>query len=480
MIHRKISIYGLFKIINIIILLLMIYTYSSIGSNSYINVWSIIIGSIFVVISHFVLSDASRNKNHLLAILAYIVVVHYELRIVTLNFTEYSEVYNLFTEICTNDINIILIYCALAYVVCWIGFHYSIKRDKVSTLVEPTYKKKASRNVLVILYLSFFLDLMSGLNVPIISHIVRLASTFFFNIIFIMMYGLAFFIHRWNYAKKNEKRFFVAILLLYVVIHTIGGSRSALYTIFIFIFICLLAFDVVKIRTKWVLLGGTLVPLLVLMFIYATIIRSSGKKITTLSDVAEVTRMVKENVGENEVILLLGPVCNRIAFFDYTSQMVKDREHLSQYVHPINYMKSIVDNLFTPGFNIFDMPRMSYVVGKCYTIGGTPSLQKYKLTEEGNYLSSCMTWFGESYLIFGGYFALPVILIVGVIIRKMYIKRIHHNDIANVWQRIIILYVTYDLLYSYGLDWVFIGVVGLIINYYIFMSVTIDKKREVI
>ncbi|OPZ94917.1 MAG: hypothetical protein BWY74_00176 [Firmicutes bacterium ADurb.Bin419] len=478
--RNSISIYRLFKIINIIFVILMIFTYLSIGDNSYINKWSIFLGVIMCIISHFVLSDAERNKNHLLCILAYIMVLHYELRVITLNYTEYSYIFGTRFPVNTNQINATFFYCILAYLVCWFSFRYSTRHIHVKSGSNETLKNKAARNVLLVMYGSFILQEMSVMGIPFVVQIVGIASTFFLNAVFILLFGISFFIYNWNIVTRKQKLFFLLYLAMHILLHTIGGSRSAIYTIVIMMFICLLAFNLVKVKIRYLVLGVLVLPFMAFLFLYATLTRSLGEKAASVSDAKEITSVLSAQSDGKDISIVLAPVFDRIAFFDFTVEMVQNREYLRQYIRPIYYVESVVDNLLTPGFNVFDMPRASYIVDKCYYIKGKPSIEKYNLNDTSYYHSDCLTWFGEAYLLFGMVLVLPVILLVGIIIRNKYYDELHKSGITSTWKRIVILYVTYTLLYSYGLDWLFIDIVGLIINYYIFKAVTISKQKQIL
>lgn len=475
---KSISIYRLLKYINILFFILMIYTYAIEGNNMYINQWTIFLNTALIVTSHFVLNDAAKNKNPLLTILAYIMILHYELRIITLNYTEFSTIFGGRVNINASGVNRILFYCLLAYLVLWIAFHYRWQ-IKTQTPIESheNFKSKAPRNVLIILYGSFLLQEMSGMGVPGISQLVSIASTFFFNNLFIMVFGVGFFIYRWGAVSFKQRALFFLILAIYIIVHTVGGSRSTLYTIAIVLFLCLLAFGKDNIRKIYVIIAAAVVPVAVLFFLYATFTRSYGEKATNVSEMRNIAGLLAEKMDGQDMKLVLGPVFDRIAFFDFTAEMVQNRDYLKHYINPVNYAESVVDNLLTPGFNIFDMPRMSFVVLNCYSIKEKPGIEKYKLDDPANYHSDCFTWFGEAYLIFG-FLALPVILFVGLLIRKKYLNSLREESVTSSWKRIIILYITYTLLYSYGLDWLFIDIVGLVINYYIFKAVTINKRKK--
>ena len=238
-----------------------------------------------------------------------------------------------------------------------------------------------------------------------------------------------------------------------------------------------MAFDMVKVKIRYLILGVLVLPLTAFMFLYATLTRSLGEKAGSVSDAKEITSILSAQSDGKDISIVLAPVFDRIAFFDFTVEMVQNREYLRQYIRPIYYVESVVDNLLTPGFNVFDMPRVSYIVDKCYYIKGKPNIEKYNLNDPSYYHSDCLTWFGEAYLLFGMVLVLPVILLVGIFIRNKYYDELHKSGITSTWKRIVILYVTYTLLYSYGLDWLFIDIVGLIVNYYIFKAVTVSKRK---
>lgn len=472
----RFTVYSLLKIANIVILILTLYLFSIEGENRYINTTSIILNVIVVIISHFVLSDASKNKNHLLAILAYIMIFHYELRVVSLNYTEYSYVFKYHVVIDSNGLNSIIIYCIFAYIACWLAFHYTMKRIQTKPKINDKLRENSSRNVLILLYVSLLLLLMKDLGLPGISQLVGILSTFFLNSNYLFIFAFAYLLYRWNSMSHNCKIYFLLFIFLNTGIHTLWGSRSAIYTILILAFICFLAFNMSRIKIRYILVGLALIPIMAYVFLLATYARSLDR-ISNVTELMEVSNAVSDNIDGSDLKVVTAPIFDRIGFLDYSTEMIKNRDYLSQYIHPINYIKSVIDNLLTPGFNIYDMPRMSFVVDKCYEIKGTPNLKKYHLDDADLYLSSCLTWYGESYLLFGKYFALPIILFVGFFVRKYYVKNLKEVSLSSIWKRVCILYITYRLLYSYGLDWLLIEIVGLIINFYIFKAVAIENIK---
>ena len=126
----RVSIYNILKVVNIIIIILTIWIFSTEGANHYINEWSVVLNAILVVISNFVLTDAKKNNNPLLSILAFVMILHYELRVFSLDFTGYSYPFKNTISIDNHGVNSIITYCIISYLFCWGAFHYSEKKVK--------------------------------------------------------------------------------------------------------------------------------------------------------------------------------------------------------------------------------------------------------------------------------------------------------------------------------------------------------------
>ena len=149
-VRSKISIFYLLKAINLIVFILMIYVYSEYGDNQYINRETIWINGLQCLLSHFVLTDADKNNNHLLAVLAFVMVVHFEFRIVTLNYTEFSEIIESRVNIDAHGINWILIYVLASYFFTWIGIRFPKSKfnETIDKHKQECIKNRAAKNIL--------------------------------------------------------------------------------------------------------------------------------------------------------------------------------------------------------------------------------------------------------------------------------------------------------------------------------------------
>lgn len=471
--NKIISLHSILVYSNIILWLVMLYTYYKIGNNMCISQSAITIGSLLFIITHFVLLDAKIHKNLLLEVLALVMIFHFQLRIITLNLLEDGDFMLGRVDISPEKFVVVLIVVVFLYLALWA----SLRFNHLPAYHHSPYaiKKKATSNILLLLYISLVLSVMSSLGIPGIEQLVKISSTFFFNIIYMIMLSIGYFMYRWKEEKGFYKRSFILFLIIYILIYTLLGRKSTIYSIVFALLFCMLVFNKAYIKIKYLVIGVLFTPAMVFMFTFSQFARSWGISIETMtvSEQLEIAQTVVDRMEGQERLKVLGPIFGRIGFLDFTTEMVVNREHLKNYLTFENYGKSLVDNLLTPGFDLYGMPRMSCVVSPSYEYKGTPSVAKYDLVN--HYYSAGISLYGESYVLFGKYLSILFVFIIGWFIKWRYLHYCKEYSIPNMWMKIIILYMVYELLYSFGFDWVMIDLVALLINFYIFKKLVMEK-----
>ena len=73
-------------------------------------------------------------------------------------------------------------------------------------------------------------------------------------------------------------------------------------------------------------------------------------------------------------------------------------------------------------------------------------------------------------------FAVLFVFVLGRTIRNIYLRNSVNDTIPSLWKRVILLYILFEIMYSYGFDWVLIDITSLTINYFIFKKLTIAGK----
>lgn len=473
--NRKITFYTIFAWINILLFVLMLLVYNSNGSNRFINQNTVLLNTVLIAISYFVNKDASRQNNPLMAVLLFVMIFHFELRVITLNYFEYSVVLDRAT-VSPNQLNSALLYIIIAYVILWLSLRRTEKDIVREDSSHVVLTKRQTKRILVLLYVCLLLSTAASLGVPGIAQAIGILSTFFFNLEYMMLFALCYFIYNWKNEGLNNKLLFIAFVLLNIVIFTVIGKRGQIYTFAIMLFIVLLVFNYNSLKIKYLVFASCLAPLMVLIFSYTTLTRQYGMRSIKVSDAKEMIQIWGEEMDGKDTKIVLAPVFDRIGFLDFSTEMIKNRDYLSKYLNTENYLKSVVDNLLTPGFNLFDMPKMSNVIDKCYEYKGTPNTKYYHL-EDGYYQSDCLTLFGEAFLLFGPILALVFVFIIGRLFSRFYFKKRFTHPINIIWIKACSLFLFYILLYSYGLDWFLISLVSFTINYFIFKRIVGIKNK---
>jgi hypothetical protein len=169
---------------------------------------------------------------------------------------------------------------------------------------------------------------------------------------------------------------------------------------------------------------------------------------------------------KEDTYLLLSPIFDRIGFLDYTAETIANSEKYKSILSIQYFLKSITDNVVTPGFDVFDVPLESNAMKFIYLPEfGTPL--KSKVTPE-SYQSDEFTFYGEFYVMFGKWFSLIPIFFIGFIIKRIYFKITDKYEYFAIFKRGIVIAIFYTLLNSFGIDWLLLDLFGFIFTYKIF------------
>jgi hypothetical protein len=118
------------------------------------------------------------------------------------------------------------------------------------------------------------------------------------------------------------------------------------------------------------------------------------------------------------------------------------------------YGRSIVDNLLTPGFDVYDQPKIGNALQFVYEDMGTPS--KELISE--NYQSDQFDIHGELYALFG-YASLPLFFLIAFGLKRIYVRVSSPSPFVLAMKRIVILSAFIKIVDSYGMDWTIIEMV---------------------
>jgi len=113
-----------------------------------------------------------------------------------------------------------------------------------------------------------------------------------------------------------------------------------------------------------------------------------------------------------------------------------------------------MDNVLSPGFDIFDQPKISNALVFVYgSRGGSPS--KATIAEE--YRSDQLGLYGELYALFG-YASIPLFFGLGFLLKRTYLRLKGKTPFDVTLKRVIMLTVFGWMVNSYGFDWILLDI----------------------
>jgi hypothetical protein len=172
--------------------------------------------------------------------------------------------------------------------------------------------------------------------------------------------------------------------------------------------------------------------------------------------------------------LLLPPIFSRAGFFDYSAEIIAHRAEYASVFNMWSYAKSIVDNVLTPGFDVYDQPKAANALVFIYLDSGSPA----KSRVEESYQSDQFGIYGEFYALFG-YASLPLLFFVAYLLKRIYVRVRSANPFVFVMKRIVVLTIFVKTLDSFGFDWTIVETLPLVASIFMYAFVFSIKRRRV-
>ena len=177
---NRVSIYSLLSTLCVVVMILTLAMFYSQGITSYVDEWSVIINEIIGIIALLMIKDARNNNNSLLFILSLWIVIFVMFRVVTLNYTDFSDVLGRFSANC-NQVNFSLLFTVVCTLSLWRGLHMSnIRRTKS----ENNSKGRGFYKALWFFIASMLFFVIKQLNIPLFSAIAVIFADYFFHILY--------------------------------------------------------------------------------------------------------------------------------------------------------------------------------------------------------------------------------------------------------------------------------------------------------
>ena len=392
-------------IANCCICAIAIILYYNKGGNQYVDIYTVILLCIFGAQNLLMLLFEKKKRDPFVLLLMIIALVFYMGRVVTLLYDPWSVALDIHSGT-PDDLNYSLVFIFFSNASIFLGLSIAggnVLKERSRFAVQYPAEP---RNILIILLLVIAIGFYVSLASDIIGRFAGYITGIFVKLHLIMLFT---FIYLAINAKKISRRhltIFLILFTIFILFTTLRGSRSALLTLG---YLLLIAIFSVKGRftfnKKAILIGTILIPLSVMFFISATYIRAIVPSGSVVSS-NQLTILKEANIfGLKDISLLCRPIFNRMGFLDYSAVVIRNQERYGKMINFQYYFKSIIDNVLSPGFNVFNTPRVSHCMS--YISRGESVPMQKDITAA--YQADMPTVYGEYYVLFYGYPALIIL-----------------------------------------------------------------------
>jgi hypothetical protein len=458
--------------LNLIVACLVGSAYSLAQNNEYMDQNTILLGLLLSLQTHIALQVERARRDPFVILLAFITLFYFSLRLYTLAQYPFSAVFDRYSY-APHDSNFALVFIIIANILMYAGL-FCVRSRGDAVVDSRGWRPTASGRVVALIVISLIYSYFSVIywkpgDEP---RIVSLVGFFISPPIIILM-ALSYFV---LFRKTLSRKAAIAIgtlIFLEIAAHTLAGSRSGITTLVENIMLVLLAISgCIEFRRGYFILGCALAPIFLALLIGAFTISTfnrvhrEGLSLDPAQSI-ELASEASERLGPDvEWDIVLPPIFERAGFFDFSAEIIAHADVYKDVFNLSTYAKSIIDNLLTPGFDIYDQPKTGNALIFVYADLGVPSKEMFE-TNPDNYHSDQFGIYGELYAVFG-YASLPLFFLLAFGLKRLYVRLGTNNPFALAMKRLIVLSIFVKIVNSYGMDWTIIEAVPLVVAIYMY------------
>jgi hypothetical protein len=481
---RYVDLNSLLQAANLLVAGLLVYVIwrgDSLPPNDYMDSFSVVLGLLLCAQTACALWIERRRRDPFFLLLAAWMILYFQFRVYTLAMLPFSLVFDRFPY-APADSNVALVYILIANL-CLYGGFYAVRFRGNLRMDTRDMRGGAPAGVVLLLLVSILFMYSSGTfwtedNLP---RALIFVSTFLGSqmvILMAMTYLLLF--------HRSLPRVFVfaigGLILLEMVAHTLWGSRSAIMGFAQFLLIAALAvLGTLRFARRTVILGILLLPLAVVVLVITFTISSYNRIARAGANSLEVGRALAaasesaDELGDSPLVdVLLPPIASRAGYFDFAAEIIAHREQYASVVNPAAYGRSIIDNILTPGFDLFDQPKTSNALRFIYLDSGAPS----KTIVQQEYHSDQLDLYGEMFGLFG-YFSLALLPLIAIAFKSFYVKISDPNPFRAGVKRAVVLLCFIHFIDSFGIDWLVAEMIPYVVAIFLFSVLfTVRRARQ--
>ena len=480
--QRNKSLYDLnsiFVLINLAIFLCGACIYMLFGGNKYIDGLTMLLLLSLCMQNILLLTYEKRNRDPFIVLLVIINSFFYTGRVLTLLYDPWSVPLDA-GSYSPADINHAIIFILLSNSAICAGL--CMARGKINDRRENDDEYPgAPCNVIIILSFTLIAVFFVAYIENIIGRLAGYIGTFVFNVFVILLCSLIYLILNYRRITKPALLFIVTLLVVFVILSTLSGSRAGLFVVAYLTVIGLLSVrSGVILSRRFILMVIALSFCSVVLFTLGTYIRGvvnlergpiSSKELSIFKESSIFEFLALRVATPFE---LYRPIFDRIGFLDYATVVIRNHEKYSNIINFTYYGKSIIDNVLTPGFTVFDTPRVSHAMSYIARDEPVPSLEDILSA----YQSDMPTLYGDYYVLFHGYGALAVLFVFSYLFKTIYLSIRTDDTFYFYLYHGLILYVFYLWINSFGIDWFLLDIAGIVTTTVLFRGFYRMRRKK--
>ena len=474
---KRVDFNSLLMVANVIVAGLLVWVFPHAADSAYLDGETIVLAIVLCIQTQAALWIERRRRDPLMLLLAFDMIFFYSFRIYTLALYSFSTVFVRY-DYGPEDSNQALLFILVANLFLYAGL-YVVRLKKAPRIHSEGWRPAAPGRVVTLLILTIIFGYLVGSLAGSVPRFFNFITNLLAPGLVVLMALVYYSVFRHS-LSNTFVRVIGVLIVVEMVAHTLWGSRSALVLFGLYcIYVALALNGTIRIRTKYVVTGIVLAPFVAVMLVAVFAIstfnraaRDGGPSLDVGQSIQNAAMSGTDLVADVNFDLLLAPVTDRIAYFDFTAEIMAHRVEYADILNLPAYLKSIVDNLLTPGFDVYDQPKISNGLAFIYRGDGTPS----KAHAEESYQSDQLGIYGEFYVLFG-YGSLPLLFLVAYGLKRLYVGLNNVDPFMLTMQRVVVLWTFLRTIDSFGFDWTLVETTNLLIVIYVYRFVFAATRR---
>lgn len=445
--------------------------------NPYVDGTTLVLGLVLCAQTQLALWYERKHRDPFVLLLAAEMIVYYALRLYTLTIFRFSLVFDRYPYD-PADSNRALVFILIANLFLY-GAFFLVKSGGMQAVSAGAWRPTVPGRTVLLLIAAILIG-YSSIHYGVEDEPSNLASllSFFLEPRTVIMMTLTFYLLFRDSLGRVFAVTIATLMILEMAVHTLAGSRSALVAFIENCALVVLAIrGCIRFPRRYFVLGVVLSPLIALAMVgsFAISTYNRGHREGSSFDVGQALSTATQQDLGLAMDLAMPALFARAGFFDFSAEIMAHRDEYASVLNTGAYGRSIVDNLLTPGFDVYDQPRTSSALQFIYRDWGEPS----KDAAAEFYQTDQLGIYGEYYGVFG-YASLPLLFVTAYLLKLAFVRLRGANPFTLAMKRLVVLFVYVDLLHSYGVDWVLIETVPLLVAIFLYGPFFVARRQKTI